>query len=90
MTAYAAATSAGVGCALLFNKVIASSPTLSSGIVGRFVPLVAVAAANCVNIPLMRQEEIKGGIEIETADGEIAGLSKNAAVNAVAQVSEWR
>jgi hypothetical protein len=85
-TAYIAATSAGVGSALFFNKLISSSPALSAGIIGRFVPLVAVAAANCVNIPLMRQEEIKGGISIETADGEDAGLSKNAAINAVAQV----
>lgn len=27
----------------------------------RFVPFVAVASANCVNIPLMRQSEILGG-----------------------------
>jgi tricarboxylate carrier len=51
-----AATAAGVLTALGFNKVINSSPALSSGMVGRFVPLLAVAAANCVNIPLMRQQ----------------------------------
>lgn len=50
------ATCAGVITALGFNKAISASPTLSSGIVGRFVPLLAVAAANCVNIPLMRQQ----------------------------------
>lgn len=55
-TAYVAATSASVATALTFNKIVASSPTLSSGIVGRLVPLFAVAAANCVNIPLMRQQ----------------------------------
>lgn len=54
-----AATAAGVLTALGFNKVIQSSPALSSGIVGRFVPLFAVAAANCVNIPLMRQQVCK-------------------------------
>lgn len=55
-SASVAATAAGVLTALGFNKVIQSSPALSSGMVGRFVPLLAVAAANCVNIPLMRQQ----------------------------------
>lgn len=55
-TAAVAATSAGVLTAVGFNKIIASSPSLSSGIIGRLVPLLAVAAANCVNIPLMRQQ----------------------------------
>lgn len=55
-TAYVGATSASVVTALALNKLIASSPSLASGIIGRFVPLLAVAAANCVNIPLMRQQ----------------------------------
>lgn len=85
-TAYVGATTASVLTALGFNKLIASSPALASGIVGRFVPLIAVAAANCVNIPLMRQQEVKKGISIETADGQDAGLSGNAAMEAIAQV----
>jgi tricarboxylate carrier len=83
---YIGATSASVLTALGFNKLIASSPTLSGGIVGRLVPLCAVAAANCVNIPLMRQQEIKKGITIETESGEDAGLSSRAAVEALKQV----
>jgi tricarboxylate carrier len=85
-TAYVGATSASVLTALAFNKMIASSPSLSAGIIGRLVPLMAVAAANCVNIPLMRQQEVKKGIAIETADGEDAGLSGNAAMAAISQV----
>lgn len=84
--AYVGATTASVATALIFNKVISSSPALSGGMIGRFVPLVAVAAANCVNIPLMRQQEIKKGITIETADGQDAGLSGNAAIEAIKQV----
>lgn len=84
--AYVAATSASVITALGFNRIIAMSPSLSAGIVGRLVPLLAVAAANCVNIPLMRQQEIKNGITIETADGQDAGLSGNAAIAAISQV----
>eukprot|EP00604_Paraphysomonas_vestita_P002573 CAMPEP_0174818818 /NCGR_PEP_ID=MMETSP1107-20130205/1722_1 /TAXON_ID=36770 /ORGANISM="Paraphysomonas vestita, Strain GFlagA" /LENGTH=226 /DNA_ID=CAMNT_0016031269 /DNA_START=346 /DNA_END=1026 /DNA_ORIENTATION=+ len=85
-TAYAAASSASVATALLFNKIVASSPALSAGIVGRFVPLVAVAAANCVNIPLMRQQELKHGIAIQTEDGQVVGESTQAAVDAISQV----
>mmetsp|Transcript_19955 Transcript_19955/g.33391 ORF Transcript_19955/g.33391 Transcript_19955/m.33391 type:complete len:323 (+) Transcript_19955:122-1090(+) len=85
-TAYVGATSASVLTALGFNKVISSSPALSSGIVGRLVPLMAVAAANCVNIPLMRQQEVKNGIMIETEAGEEVGLSTNAATTALMQV----
>jgi tricarboxylate carrier len=54
--AYIAATTASVATAVGFNKLIAASPMLAAGIVGRLVPMVAVAAANCVNIPLMRQQ----------------------------------
>lgn len=85
-TAYVAATTASVATALVLNKAIAASASLSTGIVGRFVPLIAVAAANCVNIPLMRQQEIKKGIAIETEDGQYAGSSGNAAVAAISQV----
>ena len=84
--AYAAASTASVLTAVGFNKMIARSPTLSAGIIGRFVPLVAVAAANCVNIPLMRQQEVKKGITIQTKDGQDAGLSGNAAKAAIMQV----
>eukprot|EP00597_Dinobryon_sp_UTEXLB2267_P001956 CAMPEP_0170073650 /NCGR_PEP_ID=MMETSP0019_2-20121128/11031_1 /TAXON_ID=98059 /ORGANISM="Dinobryon sp., Strain UTEXLB2267" /LENGTH=322 /DNA_ID=CAMNT_0010283319 /DNA_START=62 /DNA_END=1030 /DNA_ORIENTATION=- len=85
-TAYVAATSASVATALGCNRIISSSPTLSGGIIGRLVPLFAVAAANCVNIPLMRQQELKNGIAVETNDGVQVGYSSNAAVSALMQV----
>eukprot|EP01035_Chromulina_nebulosa_P017898 gene17898-23515_t len=85
-TAYIAATTASVGTALGFNKIIASSPALSGGSIGRFVPLIAVAAANCVNIPLMRQQELNKGITIQTTDGKDVGLSTRAAQDALIQV----
>ena len=53
--AYVAASVASVATAVGFNRLIANTPSLSKGMIGRFVPLIAVAAANCVNIPLMRQ-----------------------------------
>jgi len=85
-TAYVCATSASVLTAVGFNRAIASSPALAGGILGRLVPMVAVAAANCVNIPLMRQQEIKNGITIELEDGTPVGVSANAAIAAVSQV----
>lgn len=84
--AYIAASTASVATAVGLNKWVAKRPALSSGIVGRLVPLVAVAAANCVNIPLMRQRELLNGIDVETEDGQIVGKSKAAATQAVAQV----
>jgi sideroflexin-1/3 len=85
-TAAAGATSAGVFTALSFNKLIASNPALSQGIVGRLVPLLAVAAANCANIPLMRGQEVKNGIGISLDDGTEVGKSGNAAIAAISQV----
>lgn len=50
LTSYVLATSGAVATALSLNKLCARAPPL----VGRLVPLAAVAAANCINIPLMR------------------------------------
>lgn len=86
LQAYGAASTASVATALALNRFVSKRPALSNGIVGRLVPLVAVAAANCVNIPLMRQRELMNGIDVETASGETIGKSKVAAVQAVAQV----
>jgi hypothetical protein len=61
--AYLAATVASVSTAVGFNRFIASRPSLSNSIIGRLVPLIAVAAANCVNIPLMRQVKKKSKID---------------------------
>ena len=80
------ATTAGVLTALTFNKIVASNPALSAGMIGRFVPLVAVAAANCINIPMMRQQEVINGITISTEDGTEVGQSGKAAVAAISQV----
>lgn len=68
--------------ALTLNRLAKRAPPL----IGRLVPLAAVAAANCVNIPLMRITEIQGGIELQNNDGMIVGHSKKAAVQAISSV----
>ena len=54
--------------------------------VGRFVPLIAVASSSCVNIPMMRQQEVIQGIDLQTQDGVVVGKSVVAAKSALMQV----
>lgn len=82
MISYTAATSGAVATALLLNKSVQKLPTL----VGRFVPFCAVAAANCVNVPMMRKDELIKGIPVFTEDGERVGKSRKAAKKAIIQV----
>lgn len=52
----------------------------------RYVPFAAVAAANCVNIPLMRQNEIVQGVDVQDENGNVIGKSRVAAVKGISQV----
>lgn len=79
---YLSATSAALVTALSLNKLVSRAPPL----IGRFVPFVAVAAANCINIPLMRQKEIKEGIEVYDSEGNKLGQSRAAAKKAIREV----
>lgn len=80
---YIGATGGAVITALTLNRLAQRGPPLA----GRLVPLAAVAAANCVNIPLMRVTELQNGIELQTEDGTQVGHSKRAAKQAIATVT---
>ena len=45
-------------------------------IIRRWVPFVAVAAANCINIPVMRQRELIEGIIVTDKEGNDLAKSK--------------
>jgi len=81
-SSYIAATSGALVTALGLNAAVKKMPPL----VGRFVPFVAVASGNSINIPLMRRTELSDGIMLETAEGEKIGQSKIAAREGISQV----
>uniref|UniRef100_A0A3Q3ANV6 Sidoreflexin n=1 Tax=Kryptolebias marmoratus TaxID=37003 RepID=A0A3Q3ANV6_KRYMA len=80
--AYVTATSTALATAVGLNLYTKRAPPL----VARWVPFVAVAAANCVNIPMMRQQEILNGIAVTDENGNKLGHSKKAATKGITQV----
>uniref|UniRef100_A0A9J7ZT53 Sidoreflexin n=1 Tax=Cyprinus carpio carpio TaxID=630221 RepID=A0A9J7ZT53_CYPCA len=81
-TAYVSATTGAVATALGLNALAKHV----SPLIGRFVPFAAVAAANCINIPLMRQRELKHGIPVTDENDNRLGESSKAAQQAITQV----
>ncbi|XP_066149470.1 sideroflexin-1 [Euwallacea fornicatus] len=82
LTSYAFATTGAVSTALGLNALVKKMPPL----VGRLVPFAAVAAANCINIPMMRAQELKHGTPVFDANGNKLGYSKVAAQYGISQV----
>ncbi|NXM76612.1 SFXN1 protein, partial [Serilophus lunatus] len=80
--AYVSATTGAVATALGLNALAKRV----SPLVGRFVPFAAVASANCINIPLMRQRELNFGIPVTDEKGNRLGESSKAAQQAITQV----
>jgi len=81
--AYVSATAAACFTAMGFKSYLAK---VSGPMMQRYVPFAAVAAANCVNIPLMRQNELIKGIDVSDDNGNIIGESRLAAVKGISQV----
>ncbi|XP_067092566.1 sideroflexin-2-like isoform X2 [Osmerus mordax] len=80
--AYITATSTALATAVGLNLYTKRAPPL----VARWVPFAAVAAANCVNIPMMRQQEILNGIAVTDENGNKLGHSRKAAIKGITQV----
>ncbi|PIK51351.1 putative sideroflexin-1 [Apostichopus japonicus] len=79
---YCLATGGAITTAMSLNSLVKRAPPL----VGRLVPFAAVAAANCINIPMMRMREIRCGIPVFDEDGNRIGDSQTAAKLAITQV----
>jgi len=66
---YVFATGGALGTALGLNSLAKSLPSIW----GRIVPFVACCVANCINIPMMRSQELANGVPLQTADGKKTG-----------------
>lgn len=64
--AYVSATTSALVTALGLKSFLEKR---AGSLMQRFVPFAAVAAANCVNIPLMRQAELINGIAVYDENG---------------------
>lgn len=86
---YAAATGAalgiGVGCTVLARKLGASGR-----LVQLTVPMAAVTVSSVVNLAFMRQEELRKGVPVYTADGALLGTSAAAGRIAILKCSGSR
>ncbi|KAM8970164.1 sideroflexin-2-like [Sarcophilus harrisii] len=80
--AYVTATGAALGTALGLTLGTKGAPKL----VARWIPFAAVAAANCVNIPMMRQQELLHGLVVTDAASRELGQSRRAAALGISQV----
>merc|ERR1719222_1685232 len=84
--AYTSATFSALGAAIGLKKLL-EAKAANSPMLQRFVPFAAVASANLVNIPLMRQIELLEGMTVSDAEtGEVACRSRVCAVSGITQV----
>ncbi|XP_074090007.1 sideroflexin-3 isoform X2 [Macrotis lagotis] len=82
VTAYVSATTGAMVTAVGLKALTKHLPVL----VSRFIPFTSVAAANCINIPLMRQREMLLGIPVTDDLGHRLGYSSKAAQLGIFQV----
>jgi len=82
LTSYVLATGGALTTALSLNKAVKNLNPL----IGRLVPLAAVAAANCINIPLMRFQELRNGVTLLDNNNNEVGISKKAAAIGISTV----
>lgn len=82
LKSYCAATGSAVTTALTLNHLAKKAPPLFA----RLVPFSAVAAANMVNIPFMRNKELTDGLPVYDSNNNLIGNSKKAAVTGISMV----
>ncbi|VDK46372.1 unnamed protein product [Anisakis simplex] len=82
LTAYVCATGGAVTAALGLNAIVKNLHPL----IQRFVPFIAIAVANAINIPLMRNVELRDGIDVSDKEGNKLGSSRVVVRRAISQV----
>ncbi|KAH8369407.1 hypothetical protein KR009_010094 [Drosophila setifemur] len=82
LTSYCLATGGALVTALSLNRAVKNMNPL----LGRLVPLVAVGAANCINIPCMRMQELQNGVVLLDEENKEMGVSKKAACLGISAV----
>lgn len=82
LVSYVLATGGALTTALGLNRLTKKMNPL----VGRLVPLVAVSAANCINIPLMRSQELRSGVTLVDEKDTELGTSRTAAITGISAV----
>uniref|UniRef100_W8C293 Sidoreflexin n=1 Tax=Ceratitis capitata TaxID=7213 RepID=W8C293_CERCA len=82
LKSYCLATGGALVTALSLKRLTANMPAL----MGRLVPFVAISAANCINVPMMRLREILNGVVLLNDQGREVGASKRAAITGIALV----
>ncbi|XP_036341755.1 sideroflexin-1-3-like [Rhagoletis pomonella] len=82
LTSYVLATGGALTTALSLNRLVKNLNPL----IGRLVPLAAVAAANCINVPMMRLQELKNGVTLLDEKNNELGVSKKAAAAGITAV----
>lgn len=82
---YCGATTGALSCALSFNYMLKKWKN-APPILARLVPFAAIAFANAINIPMMRNKEFTNGIPVEDGEGRTMGFSTVAPGHAIPQV----
>ncbi|XP_053946227.1 sideroflexin-1-3 [Anastrepha ludens] len=82
ITSYVLATGGALTTALSLNRLVKNLNPL----IGRLVPLAAVSAANCINVPMMRLQELKNGVTLLNEKNDELGVSKKAAAVGITAV----
>ncbi|WKY16630.1 hypothetical protein Q1695_001347 [Nippostrongylus brasiliensis] len=84
LVAYTTAVGGALGLAVGLKQYFAKREV--SALAQKMVPLAAVAVANAINIPLMRQNELKNGLSVTDETGAVVGTSRLAATKAISLV----
>ncbi|UMM15867.1 hypothetical protein L5515_013117 [Caenorhabditis briggsae] len=86
LLSYLCATGGAMSAALALNAMVKNKNSVAA----RLVPFAAVAMANCINIPMIRSNEVTEGLELRDERGELVGRSRKMAVLSIAQVTMSR